>query len=145
MATSQLERAPDADWIGLGLPIVRYNGGYFKPKKNTDLIWSSILLILGTPIGTRPMVPEFGSRFVDMIFEPNDSVLVRTAQREVVSAISRWEPRVEIQEASVIPDENVLALTIRFTLVSDPGRPPEGRQFLIARDSAFRVVDQVVF
>lgn len=47
-------------WKGPALPITRFPGGYFTPKDTYDLIWASIMMILGTRIGTTIMLPEFG-------------------------------------------------------------------------------------
>lgn len=71
-----------------------------------DAINSSIENIMGTSFGERIFLPEFGSGIKNLLFENiNDD----TAQRifdELTSAISRWEPRIEVilDESYIIPD-----------------------------------------
>ncbi len=85
-------------------------------------IHESILQILGTRPGERFMLPEFGSRLRDLVFEPNDEVLKGLVRHYVIDAIKRWEKRVVITEVSfddsdVNKDRNLLLVRISYRVI----------------------------
>lgn len=65
-----------------------------------DKINQSIHLILTTRPGDRIMVPEFGSRLPDLVFEPNDQVLQDLLYIYTVEALRRWERRIRITQVT---------------------------------------------
>ena len=66
-----------------------------------DHINESIQQILSTCPGERVMLPEFGSRLRDLLFEPNNAVLKALARVYVIDAIKRWEKRVMVKEVYI--------------------------------------------
>lgn len=61
----------------------------------------SIKLILNTPIGSRVMLPEFGSEVIDLIdtpMTPSNQLRLYAATHE---AIARWEPRIDVQQVKL--------------------------------------------
>ena len=66
-----------------------------------DHINESIQQILDTSPGERVMLPEFGSRLRELIFEPNNAVLKALARVYVIDAIKRWEKRVTVKEVYI--------------------------------------------
>ena len=58
------------------------------------LVEQSMLIILNTPIGTKYMFPEWGSRCRELLFEPNDTVLQAAMRHFAAEAIGKWEKRV---------------------------------------------------
>lgn len=134
------ELPPVKAYRGLALPITRYGGDYFASKELLDLVWSSIVLILSTPIGTRIMLPEFGSRISDLLWEPNDEVLRSLAKTYIIDAIGRWEPRVQILDLSVSSSESTLTMSMKF-LVKNLSGVYEGG-FTVYRNEAFRFIEE---
>lgn len=65
------------------------------------LVGASIRQILGTRIGERVMLPEFGSRIWELLFEPIDAVTVSLARVYTIEAIKKWEPRVLLNDIDV--------------------------------------------
>lgn len=65
------------------------------------LVRQSIYQILGTRIGERIMLPDFGSRLPELLFEPIDEVTISLARVYTIEAIEKWEPRVSLNEVSV--------------------------------------------
>lgn len=62
----------------------------------------SIADILSTPIGSRRMRPEYGSkirRFVDL---PVNDGWKSAVQAEVARALGRWEPRLKLERVRVL-------------------------------------------
>ncbi|MFF7108115.1 GPW/gp25 family protein [Pseudomonas sichuanensis] len=58
--------------------------------------------ILGTPIGSRRMRPEYGSnlrRYVDL---PVNEGWKSAVQAEVARALGRWEPRLKLERVRVM-------------------------------------------
>lgn len=98
-------------------------------KGGTEKINQSIHQILATRPGERIMLPEFGSKLYDLIFEPEDEILYDQLYYWTVTAISRWEPRIDILNVSVFtsdamreqffggfsePDKNTIGIQIEY-------------------------------
>ena len=61
-------------------------------------IRQNILIIIGTRMGERQMLPEFGCRIHELLFAPNNSDTTRLASEYISKAVSTWEPRIELLE-----------------------------------------------
>src|SRR5215213_5140524 len=107
----------------------------FPPRvgANGQMAWSegennireSIGLILRTRPGERLRLPEFGCALERYLFEPNTISTLRLIQEEVKRAVSRWEPRVRLDDIVVetnAKDVRVVDVTIFFTLVATQTR-----------------------
>ena len=97
---------------GPGLPVQ----GRFKT--DIPLIRDNIIQILNTRPGERVLVPEFGSRLHELLWQPNDETLAALARLYVKEAIERWEDRVQFLDARVVQqdDQLYLTLTVRYKL-----------------------------
>lgn len=93
----------DEDIVGKGLqyPAIFNTLGGCNYNTGVDRIKQSIFQILSTPIGSRFFLPEFGSRLFELIFEPNDFILVDLANIYVVEAIKKWENRIVIDDVDI--------------------------------------------
>jgi phage baseplate assembly protein W len=103
----------------------------FPPRVGADgrLAWSegednvreSIRLILLTEPGERRMREEFGCGLRRFLFEPN-TVTTRALIRErIMRAITRWEPRVKVDDVTVEADgedPRLVGVQISFRLVA---------------------------
>ncbi|KVU58817.1 GPW/gp25 family protein [Burkholderia cepacia] len=78
--------------------------------EGVDDIDQAIRLILGTPQGSDPHRPEFGSRLYLYLDMPIDRATPHVV-RESIDAIRRWEPRCEV--VRVIPSITESRETIR--------------------------------
>lgn len=105
------------------MSVVADNGMTFPQKFNkkgffefTDdiylLVRMSIYQILGTRIGERVMLPEFGSRIHEILMEPIDAIAIALARVYTIEAIKRWEPRVYLNDVGVVinPDQGLLQI-----------------------------------
>lgn len=61
----------------------------------------AVRIILATPAGSRPHLPEFGLSF--RWLDAPASVAVPQIVQEVASALARWEPRIVVQRVRVLP------------------------------------------
>jgi phage baseplate assembly protein W len=78
-----------------------------------DHLRQSITDILTTPIGTRVMRREYGSRLYRLVDAPVNRGLVLDLYAAVAEALARWEPRFDLQEVratDVVPGKITLSL-----------------------------------
>lgn len=81
----------------------------------TDLddIWQCIETILGTPVGSVPLRPDFGSLLYLYVDYPINRARPHLV-RESVSAIQKWEPRITCKRAAVTLDEDLTTVITPF-------------------------------
>lgn len=66
----------------------------------------SIADILRTPLGTRVMRRDYGSRLFDLIDEPVNAVWKTECYAAVAEALDRWEPRLKLERVKVMSVSN---------------------------------------
>lgn len=96
---------PEKDfYLGTALeyPIQVNQYGRVATVSGKEVIPASILNILQTPIGSRFMLPEFGSDVQELIFEPNDQVLRGLLIYRVTNALALWEKRIQVENVTVV-------------------------------------------
>ena len=98
--------AEDIIGHGWAFPLKVDTQGGIALTSEKDELEQAILIILGTPVGTRVMRPTFGSRLHELVFAPNNSHTAAQARRFVEEAIGMWEPRIRILEIIVQPHDN---------------------------------------
>lgn len=101
---------------GISFPLVRGDTGFFQSESGTELIRGDILQILGTIPGERVMLPEFGSRVRELVFEHLDPGTLVLAKAYTIDAIKRWEKRVDLLQAKVEAgaDESTLIIQLEY-------------------------------
>ena len=87
-------------------------------SRDQEHIHESIRQILGTRRGERFLLPEFGSRLHELLFEGNDAILLGLLRHEVIDALTRWEPRIVIEEVVMVADGHVIHVNIHYRLIS---------------------------
>ncbi len=107
-------------WVGPAYPLRVGDRGLFRDAKDVELIEGNILQILGTRKGERVMLPLFGSRVMDFIFEPLDHITCALIRFEVIEAIRLWEPRVILNKKGTVvtpyPAEFKVVASLRYYL-----------------------------
>ncbi len=111
--------AESEDIIGRGwaFPLKIDTQGGIALTTEKDEIEQAILIILGTPIGSRVMRPTFGSRLEELVFDPNNGQTAAQARRFVEEALGMWEPRIRVTEVNVKPharQENCMVVEILY-------------------------------
>lgn len=61
----------------------------------------SLDILLGTALGERVMLPEYGCNMEDLLFEPIDTGLQTLLFDRVETAILYYEPRIEVESLEV--------------------------------------------
>ncbi|ANE33755.1 GPW/gp25 family protein [Campylobacter hyointestinalis] len=65
-------------------------------------IENSIKDILQTPLGSRVMLPEYGSRLYELIDKKIDDEFRANLSWYVIEAVEKWEKRIKIDEVKLI-------------------------------------------
>ena len=76
-----------------------------KVLEGREHLYQSLRVLLSTPIGSRVMLPEYGSDLVNLIDKGlSDSNRLRM-YKATVDAIARWEPRFEVSRVTAASDD----------------------------------------
>ena len=107
------------DFLGAPYPIVRNPRGLLSTQGDVNQIKSDLLCLLLTNPGERIMLPEFGTPLRDLMFEPDDDIIINEARDMIINAITTWEPRINISAIDVftesdVGDEHTLFIRIMF-------------------------------
>lgn len=75
----------------------------------------SIISILTTPVGSRFMLYEYGSKLDELCFEPNDVVLEALLHTYVLEALEQWERRADFTDTEIsFPKDNPNKVNIKI-------------------------------
>lgn len=80
---------------GSELPRWYYNDD-LKLRVGHEEILDSIKYLLSTPTGTEFMLPEIGTNYKNYLFENMNSSSEFALLHVIITAIRKWEPRVEV-------------------------------------------------
>ncbi|MFK0202757.1 GPW/gp25 family protein [Streptomyces lavendulae] len=110
---------------GWAFPLgVSPSGGLAMAEGAAD-VEQAIRLVLGTEPGERPMRPEFGCAIRDRVFGSFDASTSGTIAHEVRRALERWEPRVVVDDVSVVQTpgrQEVLDIRVEYRLAGTNSR-----------------------
>ena len=93
--------------------------GRFAYSAGAENVRESIRVILSTDRQERVMLPQFGGGLTRYLFEPNTPDTHRLIQERITQALTRWEPRIDLETVRVIaaPDDPRAAVaTVRYRL-----------------------------
>jgi phage baseplate assembly protein W len=90
------------DFLGIGwrFPLQVTPAGRIAQARHEQRIEESILLILSTSPGERPMLPDFGCGIHDLVMAPNDPRTVALVVHMVRRALTKYESRVDLLDVS---------------------------------------------
>ena len=102
----------DPSFIGRGFrfPMGVDHRGAIAMTSGPEDLDCSIRVVLSTAPTERVMRPEFGCRIWDLLFEPVNANTVGLMAQSVRDAIAHWEPRVEVVDVVVTPDDDDASL-----------------------------------
>jgi phage baseplate assembly protein W len=111
------------EFVGSGwaFPLSVDATGGFELVSDEREIEQAIRLILGTAYGERPMRPDFGCRIHDFTFAEANAATAGQIANEVRASLSRWEPRIGVDEILVDiddQDQSLLWVDIRYHIRS---------------------------
>ena len=95
-----------------------------KALSGLDHLKQSIRDILSTPIGTRVMRRDYGSRLYELIDAPLTRKTIVELYAATVEALMRWEPRIQVQRvtADEISEYGRVSITLEglYTPTGEP-------------------------
>lgn len=96
----------DATFVGRGFswPLEVDHTGSIRLTDTAEDIDRSMQIVLMTAPGERVMRPRFGCDIWDLLFEPITENLLGLIAAAVYEALGQWEPRIEVDEVTPVPD-----------------------------------------
>lgn len=96
----------------------RYAG---TSREGNEHIVQSINDILTTPLGSRVMLKDYGSRLPEQVDRPQNELLDVELQAAVAEALDKWEPRFKLSSVwiSARSPEGRVTFGIEGTIVAD--------------------------
>lgn len=116
-------------YTGLSFPMRLNNKGGLKMSTTSPTDFShieeSVNQILNTSIGERIVELYFGSRISTHVFDPTDESSYSLIKHEIVEALEKFEPRVEVTTTDIdltdtldeITGKNFLHVTIHYNVI----------------------------
>jgi phage baseplate assembly protein W len=88
-----------------------------------EMVKSQIMHLIFTPKGQRLRQPNFGTRLIQFIFNPDDSNTFGDVVSEIKETVKMWIPACNITNIDVAQAENGLQLfaKINYTLTEEDG------------------------
>ena len=88
-----------------------------------EQVKSEIMHLIFTPKGQRLRNPDFGTRLIQFIFNPNDNQTWGDIVSEIKETVKMWIPDCNVTDVEVAEYEEGLTLfaRIRYTLVEEDG------------------------
>lgn len=83
-----------------------------KPLSGSDHLAQSIRDLLTTPIGSRVMLREYGSRIPELVDRPTNALLDVELHAAVAEALDRWEPRFRLTSVQITERSSAGRITI---------------------------------
>jgi phage baseplate assembly protein W len=102
---------------GAAFPFRIGPGGGVAMSEGEQKVRENIRVVIGTRIGERPMLREFGTRVPGLVHEPNDDIVVEIITKQAVEALLQWEPRILVTGSTVERDPDVGMLQLRLDYV----------------------------
>jgi uncharacterized protein len=105
----------NTDFLGKGFafPLQTNQRGGINVSKQEQKIRESILIILGTQYNERVMRPDFGCNLKSLVFAPNNAATANLARHYVEEGLTKWEPRIALDEVLVENDNSEERLIIQ--------------------------------
>lgn len=93
-----------------------------KALAGKEHLIQSLITLLSTPLGSRVMLPEYGCGITDLVDSPITDTGKMQMRKTIFEAVTRWEPRIKIQQISAISRdvEGELTITIEGIYQENP-------------------------
>lgn len=107
--------------------------GRFRRLTLAEEVEQSVRLILTTRRGERPLRPKFGAGLDRFAFENQGATTQNLIRREVIAALTEWEPRAQDPEVTFRrrPEEGKLFVNVSYRVASTGERGQAGVELSI--------------
>lgn len=110
-----------ADARGAAFPFrIDPHSGGIAWTDGTQKIRDDLRILLGTRLGERPMLRDFGTRVHTLAHEPDDDVTADLLRKQAHEAVVRWERRVVVTRARLSRSDGELRLTLSYVHSDKP-------------------------
>ena len=112
---------------GLQYPFIFASSGGAKPSSSAtesegiEHVKQALIQVLKTSIGERVMKRDFGSSLQQLVFQPQQQLLLTQIVNAVKTAVETWEKRVIVKEIKVLelnPKDGKIEISISFKIIS---------------------------
>lgn len=88
-----------------------------------EKVKSELMHVIFTPTGQRLRKPEFGSRLIQFLFNPNDGETWDGVVGEIKDMVAKWVPDCKLNDIEVYETDNGLGLLcdIKYTVSENDG------------------------
>jgi uncharacterized protein len=103
--------------VGWRFPLQVTPGGRIGQARYEQRIEESIVLILATAPGERPMLPDFGCGMHDILFKPNDPRTIALVVHLARESLTRYEPRIDLIDLlaeNTLEAPNLLLIRVNY-------------------------------
>ena len=117
---STLIASRTVDYLDIDLTFNKRPSGDLYKKRDAAAVKQSIKNLLLSNHYEKPFEPFFGANLTSMLFELADNQTESEVQVNIVTAIEKYEPRVEVQDVDVqvLPDRNDMRVSVVFRVIS---------------------------
>lgn len=96
-------------------PFAVSDGGRIQASGGDDALRGKIIQVLFTAPGERVHQPEFGCGLFNLVFEPNNDILIAAMEFSVQQALSRWlADEISVTAVKVNGDESAMVIEIVY-------------------------------
>jgi phage baseplate assembly protein W len=110
-------------YLGFRFPFQKGPTGFPAQATDNDLIQQALVQLVMTGRGERVMLPDFGSNAYGFVFESTGATLAALLQTEIRNVITKYEPRVILQNVQVVFNDataltpSLVTVTINYIVV----------------------------
>jgi phage baseplate assembly protein W len=101
---------------------IRVNGrGGLSFSSGEQSVQEAIWIVLGTALGERHMLPQFGCGIHDAVFAPNNPTTRGDIAHQVQQALGQWEPRIDVLDVGAETDaavSNLILIRVAYRIRS---------------------------
>lgn len=94
------------------------NSWLMDTRSDLLILESNVKMLLLTAKGERLAEPEYGTDIRKLIFDPNVPGIENLIQEQIINALQKWEPRLQLQGIQIIRD-SATSVTVNLVLLSN--------------------------
>ncbi|NCC97286.1 MAG: phage baseplate protein [Synergistales bacterium] len=99
--------------------MIGIDGNNGKHLDGLDHLRQSVVDILTTPIGSRVMRRDYGSRLYDLVDHPDSDETVMEIYMAAAEALLKWEPRLVLTRVSAVISAARIVVTLEGRYLPD--------------------------
>lgn len=111
-------------FINIAFPFQNSDNGFFVKLNSTDAsaVKSDLMHLILTQKGERLYDPEFGTKLLKFIFEPQDGYTFSQIQDEITTVVSKYLPKLTINKVNITEatdNDHLVTVRIDYSITDD--------------------------